>query len=54
MPWTYDTPPDLRRRLEEVLSQRSTGPAEVWGVVVDWLKANGVEPPAPVPPKDQG
>jgi len=50
--WTYDTPDDLRRHLEETLSRRGVGPAEIWGYVVDWLNAHGVEPPAADRPKE--
>lgn len=44
--WPHTLPPDLRRRLEVVLSQRSHGPAEIWGEVRDWLVEHGVEAPA--------
>lgn len=37
--WPNEVPPVLRRRLEEVLSFRNCGPAEVWGVVKEWLDA---------------
>lgn len=43
--WPNECPPDLRPRLEEVLSMRSHGPAEIWGVVKDWLVANRAEAP---------
>lgn len=45
MPWPHSFPASLRPRLEEVLSFRNHGPAEVWGPVRDWLEANGVEMP---------
>ncbi|SFQ17709.1 hypothetical protein SAMN04488047_1449 [Tranquillimonas alkanivorans] len=45
MHWPYTVPHDLKKRLEEVLSVRSHGPAEVWGEVRDWLEAKGVEMP---------
>jgi hypothetical protein len=45
MSWPHDLPPDLRRRLETVLGYRSFGPADVWGVVRDWLEEVGAAPP---------
>ena len=46
-PWPNDVPPVLRRRrLEEVLSARSFGPAKVWGAVKEWLEAQAVVPKA--------
>ena len=41
--WPNEVPPDLRYRLESVLSFRSFGPADVWGVVREWLEAQEVE-----------
>ena len=46
MSWPQNCPPDLRRMLEGVLSQRSHGPAEVWGELRDWLVRHQVEAPA--------
>ena len=46
MQWPNDIPPDLRRRLECVLGQRSFGPADVWGEVRDWLIEHDVQPVA--------
>lgn len=44
--WPKTTPPDLRRRVEEVLGYRTrpTG-QDVWGAVQEWLEAHKVEPP---------
>lgn len=44
--WPNTIPEDLRRRLNQTLSQRHVGAAEVWGDVVDWLRLHGVQPPA--------
>lgn len=49
MPWPRTCPPDLRLRLDEVLSTRSHGPAEIWGEVYDWLVKHQVEPPERLP-----
>jgi hypothetical protein len=38
MPWPRTVPPDLRRRIEGVLGQRSHGAAEIWGELCDWLE----------------
>lgn len=43
--WTYTLPEDLRARLASAMMSRNVGPVEVWGEVVDWLNANGVERP---------
>jgi hypothetical protein len=43
--WPYSIPPDLRPRLDQVLSKRNVGAPEVWGEVRDWLEATGVEVP---------
>lgn len=45
MPWPHSIPAGLRNRLAEVLSFRNHGPAEIWGVVRDWMEENGVEMP---------
>lgn len=50
-PWPHRIPAGLRRRLESVLSQRSHGPAEIWGEVRDWLEAQGVEKPDHIHPE---
>lgn len=42
---TYAVPPDLRPRLEAVLSYRSAGAANVWADVRDWLVAYDVAVP---------
>lgn len=49
MTWPKSVPPDLKKRLDEVLSFRTFGPAEVWGEVRDWLVAHGVEAPDKLP-----
>jgi hypothetical protein len=49
MPWPYTIPPDLRTLLDQVLSKRNVGAAEVWGEVRDWLEAHGVEMPDDLP-----
>lgn len=43
--WPYTVPEDFRRRLEDVLGQRSYGAAEVWGEIRDWLELKGVQMP---------
>ncbi len=45
MTWPHSIPHDLRPRLEDVLGQRSHGPAEIWGEVRDWLVKHRVELP---------
>jgi len=45
MSWPYSIPAGLRRRIENVLGQRSYGAAEIWGEIRDWLVENGVEKP---------
>lgn len=49
MPWPHSIPPDLRRRLDAVLSHRTRGAAEIWGEVRDWLEAHQVEVPEGLP-----
>jgi hypothetical protein len=49
MPWPRSIPPDLRRQIENILGQRSHGPAEIWGEVYDWLVKHGVEAPDGLP-----
>lgn len=51
MPWPHTIPAGLRHRLDAVLSQRSFGPAEIWGEVRDWLVENGVEMPDHIKPE---
>jgi len=51
--WPNEVPLDLRRRLDEVLSLRGVGPAEVWGVVKEWLEAQRVEPQWPSRKSDE-
>lgn len=56
--WTYTVPPELRPRLEAVLSYRSVGASEVSAEVRDWLAEHEVpvpdgaklEPEADAPP----
>lgn len=43
--WPNNTPPDLRRRLNDVIGRRSFGAADIWGEVKDWLEAHGAEAP---------
>lgn len=44
MPWPKTVPDDLRRKLEAVLGYRNRpAPQDVWGAVLEWLEANGVE-----------
>lgn len=47
--WPYTIPPDLRRRLENVLGMRSHGPAELWGEIRDWLVLHGAPAPQKLP-----
>jgi hypothetical protein len=49
MDWPKTCPPDLRRRLETVLSFRSFGAAEIWTELEEWLIAHGVAPPDDLP-----
>ena len=51
--WPHSVPPDLRPKLEAVLSFRSHGAAEIWGEVRDWLVAHGVECPDRLPEDDK-
>lgn len=43
--WPKSIPPDLRKRVEQVLGYR-TRPTrqDVWGAVHEWLEFHGVEP----------
>jgi hypothetical protein len=44
--WPKTVPPDLARRLDVVLGYRARPmPQDVWGVLQEWLEANGVEVP---------
>ena len=47
--WPHNVPPDLRRRLENVLGFRSYGPAELWGEIREWLFLHGIEAPDRLP-----
>jgi hypothetical protein len=49
MSWPNSIPPDLRRRIESVLSMRSHGAPEVWGELRDWLIKHGVQAPTQLP-----
>jgi hypothetical protein len=49
MNWPTMMPPDLRRRVEEILSERSPCAADVWTEVRDWLIRHGAEAPAELP-----
>jgi hypothetical protein len=49
MTWPNSIPPDLRRRLEDVLSYRSFGPADLWGEIRDWLIKHQVAAPDQLP-----
>lgn len=49
MPWPYTIPADLRPRLDQVLSKRNVGAAEVWGELRDWLEAHGIDMPDGIP-----
>ena len=49
MTWPNTIPPDLRRRLDSVLSQRNHGAPELWGEVRDWLIKHGVDAPERLP-----
>ena len=49
MTWPHNIPPDLRKRINDVLGQRSQGAAEIWGQVRDWLEHHGVQPPEVLP-----
>lgn len=48
-PWPNDIPPDLRKRLDRVLSYRSWGAADLWGEVREWLADHALEPPETLP-----
>ncbi len=54
MPWPQTIPPDLRRRIDAVLSMRDSDANEVWSELRDWLMRHRVEAPdLPVePPKE--
>ena len=43
--WIYTVPPDLRPRLEAVLTYRSVGAADAWAEVRDWLARHDVPVP---------
>lgn len=47
--WPQTIPPDLRRRLENVMGYRNFGPQDVWGEVRDWLVLHEVEVPDRLP-----
>lgn len=60
MSWPRRIPPDLRKRLEAVLSYRDVETADLWTEVRDWLVEHEVEAPerlpeaAPLPAVRQG
>ena len=47
--WPQTIPPDLRRKLENVMGYRSYGAQDLWGEVREWLVAHGVEVPEQLP-----
>lgn len=47
--WPNNTPPDLRRRLNDVIGRRSFGAADLWGEVKEWLELHGVQAPDRLP-----
>ena len=47
--WPQTIPPDLRRKLENVMGYRQFGPQDLWGEIRDWLVAHGVEAPPQLP-----
>ena len=49
MTWPNNIPPDLRKRINDVLGQRSFSAAEIWGEVRDWLDHHGVQVPEKLP-----
>ncbi|SDY54628.1 hypothetical protein [Citreimonas salinaria] len=53
MPWPNSIPPDLRHRLENVLSRRDRGAPELWGEIREWLAEHGVEAPERLPEDPQ-
>ena len=44
--WPNETPDDLRKKIYDVMGCRSYGPADIWGVVKEWLETEGIEAPA--------
>lgn len=43
--WPQTIPPDLCRKLENVVGYRSYGSQDLWDEVREWLVAHGVEVP---------
>lgn len=48
-PWPNNLPPDLRKRLDDVMRYRSFGAPEIYAEVKEWLEGHGVEPPDTLP-----
>jgi hypothetical protein len=51
--WPQTIPPDLRRKLENVMGYRSFGPQDVWGELREWLEKHRVEVPEALPVDQQ-
>lgn len=50
MAWPSNIPHDLRLKLEELERSRwQAKPADIWGVVKEWLEAHDVEAPSDLP-----
>lgn len=47
--WASNIPPDLRRRLNEVIGRRSFGAADLWGEFKEWLEMHAVPAPEQLP-----
>ena len=47
--WPQTIPPDLRRKLENVIGYRQFGPQDLWGEIREWLVAHGVDAPPQLP-----
>lgn len=47
--WPQTIPPDLRRKLENVMGYRQFGPQDLWGEIREWLVAHGVDAPEVLP-----
>ncbi len=45
MQWPNTIPPDLRDNLHSLMGQRNYGPAEMWGVVKEWLEKHEADAP---------
>lgn len=51
--WPQTIPPDLRRKLENVMGYRQFGPQDLWGEIREWLVAHGVDAPEELPEDDR-